>query len=208
MAEPLQLVYAHDPMCSWCWGFRATFQQVTEALPENIQVKRMLGGLAADTDEPMPLAMQQRIQQAWRRIQETIPGTEFNFDFWQTCIPRRSTYASCRAVLAARTFAVSKDAEMTYAIQQAYYMRAMNPSDNSTLIQLAVEIGLPEKPFTDLLLSDDIEQQLQTEISQTRALGVDSYPSLVLCLPGGLDWPISIHYTQPNSILKQIEDML
>ena len=37
---------------------------------------------------------------------------------------------------------------MTKAIQTAYYHKALNPSDYSTLLQLAVEIGLDADLFT------------------------------------------------------------
>lgn len=204
----MQLVYAHDPMCSWCWGFRPTFQQVLDALPQHIALKRLLGGLAPDTDQPMPLAMQQKLQQTWRRIQTQIPGTQFNFAFWQQCTPRRSTYPSCRAVLAARSLDAGKEAEMISAIQQAYYLRALNPSDNATLIQIAGEISLPETTFADLLSSAAIEQQLQTEIQLTRQLGVESFPSLILRVADGSYWPIGIHYTEPGIMLKQIRDLI
>lgn len=208
MTESVQLIYAHDPMCSWCWGFRPAFQQVLANLPKQVGLQRMLGGLAPDSDQLMPIEMQHKLQQTWRRIQEKIPGTEFNFDFWNKCSPRRSTYPSCRAVLAARSFDLAKDVEMTLAIQQAYYLRAMNPSDNTTLVQLAGEIGLPEREFADLLQSDQIEQQLQAEIQQTRRLGADSFPSLILHLADGGYWPISIHYTEPKVIVRQIEELV
>ncbi len=36
---------------------------------------------------------------------------------------------------------------MIHAIQNAYYLRAMNPSDTATLIELAGEIGLNKQQF-------------------------------------------------------------
>ena|GEM_PF-6222649 len=62
------LYYVHDPMCSWCWGYRPTWQRLRAALPTDIQVIPLLGGLAADTDQPMSEAMQARLQQTWRTI--------------------------------------------------------------------------------------------------------------------------------------------
>ena len=82
----------------------------------------------------MPAEMRQRISGHWRTIHEML-GTEFNFDFWAKCKPRRSTYPACRAVIAAEY--QNMGAEMTNAIQHAYYLRAMNPSDLETLEMLA-----------------------------------------------------------------------
>jgi hypothetical protein len=48
------LVYVHDPMCSWCWGFDPVLRELVSSLPEGVAVRRLLGGLAPDSDEPMP----------------------------------------------------------------------------------------------------------------------------------------------------------
>jgi putative protein-disulfide isomerase len=56
-------------------------------------------------------------------------------------VPRRSTYAACRAVIAARRQNPGYEEKMILAIQQAYYLEARNPADSHTLIELASEIG-------------------------------------------------------------------
>ena len=56
------LYYAHDPMCSWCWGFRPVWQSLRRQLPPAVRVVRLLGGLAPDNDEPMPEAMLELIR--------------------------------------------------------------------------------------------------------------------------------------------------
>ena len=84
-------------MCSWCWGFRPTWLRLRAALPSNVKVINLLGGLAPDNDQLMPPDMQVRIRGHWEAIQDRL-GTEFNFDFWVECSPRRDTYKACRAV--------------------------------------------------------------------------------------------------------------
>jgi putative protein-disulfide isomerase len=56
------LYYFHDPMCSWCWAFRPLWNEILTGLPENVIVQRILGGLAPDTDQPMPIEMQIQIK--------------------------------------------------------------------------------------------------------------------------------------------------
>jgi putative protein-disulfide isomerase len=110
------LYYFHDPMCSWCWGYRPTFNRLREKLPSNISVKYVLGGLAPDTEEPMPAELRTTIKNHWRKIRDVL-GTEFNFDFWQHCQPRRDTYKACRAVIVARD--QDLELQMIEAIQKA-----------------------------------------------------------------------------------------
>lgn len=200
------LYYVHDPMCSWCWGFEPTRQKIFAALDGKMEIRRMAGGLAPDSELPMPEPMRAMLQQTWQRIEQMIPGTRFNFEFWQKCEPRRSTYPSNRAVLAARKQGEEYDALMTARIQRAYYLEARNPSDNSTLIELADDIGLETESFTADLASASIQHQLTEEIEASRAMGIDSFPSLAVQKADRL-FHIGLSYTDPEAMLEQIESI-
>ena len=174
------LYYVHDPMCSWCWGFKPTWTEIKTKLPEQVELKYLLGGLAPDSNEPMPETMQSDIAGYWRRIQQHIPGTEFNFDFWDKCEPRRSTYPACRAVIAARQQNPDLELEMIEKIQYAYYMDAKNPSDDSTLISLATDLGLDKDQFEKDLNALETQQQLESEMMLGRQIGAQGFPSMIL----------------------------
>lgn len=207
MIKSATLVYVHDPMCSWCWGFAPTFQQLRQQLPASIVVQRLLGGLAADTDQPMPQQMRDYLQATWRRIADRIPGTRFNFDFWRDCEPRRSTWPACRAVIAARRMDAVLEEQMITAIQRAYYLQARNPSNTDTLVELARELGLDGDDFAHLLDDDDTRNLLELELVQARSLGADSFPSLRLLI--GTDaWPVPVDYGGAASMLGRVTALL
>ena len=198
------LLYVHVPMCSWCWGFEPTRKIIFEAIAERMQIRRMVGGLAPDSDQPMPDSMRLALQQTWQRIEQVIPGTRFNHAFWDDCSPRRSTYPANRAVIAAREQDESFDPLMTARIQQAYYLEAKNPSDNPVLVELAADIGLDVERFAQSLESDALQQRLLAEIDNARAMGIDSFPSLAVQKDGVLT-PIGLNYTDPEAMLSEIE---
>jgi len=201
------LYYVHDPMCSWCWGFAPVLGRLLEELPADIRVTRLLGGLAPDSDQPMPIELQQTIEATWHRIQQSIPGTQFNFDFWTQCAPRRSTWPACRAVIAARMQGDAFDVRMTKAIQLAYYTQARNPSDASTLIELSDELGLDAQLFVEALVGKSVQQQLQAEIALSRQLHASSFPSMVL-QTGTSVWPIAVDYNDSAPMLEMIAGLL
>ncbi|NOR51228.1 MAG: DsbA family protein, partial [Gammaproteobacteria bacterium] len=91
MSKPT-LYYIHDPMCSWCYAFREGWQKITKHFAGQLQPVRLLGGLAADSDQPMDEATRKMVQSSWRRIEQSVTGIQFNFDFWEQNQPRRSTY--------------------------------------------------------------------------------------------------------------------
>lgn len=206
MKNDCTLIYVHDPMCSWCWGFKPVLEQVTEELSSKVNVNYLLGGLAADSDNVMPAKMQTQIRTTWQSIQETIPGTEFNYDFWSQCIPRRSTYPSCRAVIAAAQQAhIHPDIEkqMINAIQQAYYLQAKNPSDYGVLYELAQTINLEIKRFKADIHSRKTQNELENQIALSRSIGANSLPSLFLT-KNNIYYPVVLDYSNSEIILEHI----
>ena len=198
------LYYYHDPMCSWCWGYRPAAQQLFSSLPEGVRRKNILGGLAPDSDQPMPQAQREAIAGYWRRIALML-GTEFNYDFWTKCEPRRSTYPACRAVIAAAR--QGREEEMILAIQRAYYLEAQNPSDPDTLQQLAGKLALDTESFKADIASGGTEAELQKQLRFTRESGVSGFPSLALEEDGQLV-AISVDYKNHETSLKQIQQAL
>jgi len=198
------LYYIHDPMCSWCWAYRPTLLQLRENLPEEIRWQNVLGGLAPDNDLPMPEEMRRMVQEHWQTIQSSV-GTEFNFDFWTQCQPRRDTYKACRAVIAA-SWQQAEEA-MIEAIQKAYYLRAMNPSDLETLADLAVELGLDRALFERDLVSASTENELQRQLLLRANLQVRSFPSLVLEHVSGRT-SIAHDYQDFSTTLAKIQNAL
>ena len=213
------LYYIHDPMCSWCWGFRKVRDEVFNALKDQVSIEYLVGGLAPDSDAIMPLEMQQSIRANWQRIQQEIPGTEFNDDFWTKCQPRRSTYPACRAIIAAgmqqsglekeqpnkeRLEKEQLEKAMLLAIQQAYYLHAKNPSDVSTLTKLAEKIELDTAQFSADIQSTACQQSLLQQLEQSRKMGVYSFPSLVLKKLGKEATLLQIDYNNSQKIVDQI----
>lgn len=198
------LYYIHDPMCSWCWGFKPALDELLASLPDTVTVERLLGGLAPDSDQAMPEAMQHMLQQTWQRIEAVVPGTVFNYDFWTKNQPRRSTWPSCRAVLAARRQNATLEAPMIQAIQQAYYLEARNPSDTQTLISLAEATGCDPVAFADYLHSDDARSELDNQRQMALQLGAQGFPSLIIRNASDQLFSIAVNYTKPTTMLEQI----
>ena len=190
-------------MCSWCWAFRLSLNTLIEKLPKEINIIRLLGGLAPDSDLPMPENTREYVLQNWRAIEKQVPETKFNYDFWEKCKPRRSTYPACRAVIAARKQKDVFDTAMTLAIQEAYYLEARNPSDYETLINLAEEIGADKNKFSKDVRSTETDKILEEEIQQSKSLDLKSLPSL-LFIDGERKIRIEPDYLDAQVMLDQI----
>lgn len=200
----VKLYYVHDPMCSWCWGYKPTLELLKQQLPSSIEFEYLMGGLAPDSDVPMPLEMQQKLQSIWHQIEEQL-GTEFNHEYWTTCQPVRTTYPACRAVIAAGF--QDRYQEMLEAIQHAYYLRAMPPHDVDTHQQLAEELRLDLPLFINDLNGKVVEEEFDDQLSLSRSLEVHSYPSLVLQVNDSY-FPVAVDYQSTEPTLKVIREKI
>ena len=199
----MKLYYVHDPMCSWCWAFRPVWEQVLAGLPASVNKHYLLGGLAPDSDRPMPQATREFVQQNWRKIEQVVPNTRFNYAFWSECKPRRSTYPACRAVIAATNQDPEYEDRMVLAIQQAYYLQARNPSDDSTLVALAEELGLDVGRFEKELTGTAAQGELMEQIALGQRIGARGFPSLILHNGAGYQ-TVDYDYNDAEVVLRKI----
>lgn len=202
--NPSRFLYVHDPMCSWCWGHRPVWDELERQLSEWLPIQYVVGGLAPDSDVPMPEAQQNAIQGYWRRIEELL-GAQFNYDFWTKNTPRRSTYLACRATIAARW--QSRERDMISAIQEAYYLRAMNPSDLETHAQLAQELGLDVEKFNTDMQSPAMAETFEQELAFAHRLPIQGFPSMVL-LHEEKAYALPLDYKQNDGVLGYVQDIL
>lgn len=208
------LYYAFDPMCSWCFAFEPTKKKLFSALKGKVHITPYVGGLAPDTDQPMDPQMVVYLQRTWKHVEKQVPGTKFNFRFWDKNIARRSTYPACRAVITAAKMAetIGSDPEqamlsMNESIQLAYYKKAQNPSNLDTLVLAAENIGLDGREFAALIDSDEIRSRHREQMRFCQNLAIDSYPSLRLVVQGEVK-DIPIDYKNAKSMLNLIKAYL
>ena len=190
-------------MCSWCWAFKPIWDSVKEALLGKIELEYLLGGLAPDNNQPMPIETREYVKGNWKRIQEMIPDTRFNYDFWTSCEPKRSTYPACRAVICAKQQHPDFENLMIYGIQKSYYLEAQNPSNEDVLINIAKKLGIDIDKFKIDLKSSQVNEILLNEIKLSRSMDINSMPSLALQIDETLK-VIDIDYLDANYIFKQI----
>ena len=190
-------------MCSWCWAFKSAWQKILTSLPQNLTVVYLLGGLAPDNDNPMSPETRKLVMDNWRRVQDTVPATEFNYEFWRLNTPKRSTYIACRAVISARIQNPKFERAMIDEIQSAYYLKAQNPSEKIVLFNIAEKVGLNVEVFKQDLNSTRVNNYLIKEIEFSRMMPINGFPSLVLSKNDALT-QIRINYINANFTINQI----
>lgn len=91
--------------------------------------------------------------------------------------------------------------------KQAHYLNARNPSDTSTLVELAGEMGLDATAFAATVSGPEVEALLQADIAFARRAPINGFPSLLLQTPEALH-VIEHDYLDAASMRLQIEAAL
>lgn len=200
------LIYVHDPMCSWCYGFRPTWNALKAQLPKSLPVVSLLGGLAEDSSEPMAPETAEYLKEVWTRI-ESVCDVQFDFSYWdQNPLPPRTTYIACRAVIAAERLAGRGDA-FAARIQDAYYNEAQNVWDARVLTGLAESFGFRAEAFQQALNSDDVYAVHEEQRALASRLEITGYPSLLL-IKEEQGYPIAIRHGDADSMCEEISDLM
>ncbi|SDP02706.1 DSBA-like thioredoxin domain-containing protein [Litchfieldia salsa] len=97
-------------------------------------------------------------------------GVEFNFD---TQI-LTNTFDAHRLTMFAKTQGLMH--EMTERILRAYYTESKHIGDHSTLIELAVEVGLNREEVTKMLASTSMSNEVRADEQEASEYGIRSIP--------------------------------
>lgn len=202
----MKLLYIIDPMCAWCYGFAPELDKFLKKHP-SIGIEYIMGGLAPDNNEPMDENLKQTIASYWYEIEKKTQVT-FNHDYWKLNTPYRSTYPSCRAVIAAEILRAKSTIEMIKAIQSAYYKEAKNPSLEETLIECAKSIGLDEKQFLEVFHSEKTKKKFKQDLMLSQQLEARSFPTLFYINERNQAYTLTQGYTTAINLEQRFNTIL
>ncbi len=182
----MKLIYVGDPMCSWCYGFGKELSALRARHPE-LSIDIMVGGVRAGATDLLDDSGKQFRLGHWARVEENS-GLPFNR---KAFLARENfvydTEPICRAVVAARQIAPQADQLSVFrALQNAFYVDGLDTTDGVVLAQVAVaaleKLGHVHDvaAFHDEWSAPATVAATRAEIAQVRAIGIRSFPALLL----------------------------
>jgi putative protein-disulfide isomerase len=208
----MKLIYVADPMCSWCYGFGKELTALTERVPD-LNLEIIVGGLRPHATDVLDDAGKQMRLQHWRRVQ-SLSGLPFNREAF-TALEGfvYDTEPVCRAVVTARRIAGSKGLLKVFrAFQNAFYQEGRNTTDGHVLTDIAVNalrsLGVPVSvdEFYDTFVSAETRDETLGDFKRARALGVQSFPALLLERNGKL-FAVSSGYASVDELEHRLTEL-
>ncbi len=178
-AHAFEFVYVADPMCSWCWGFAPTIEQLGAGF--NIPIRIVVGGLRpAETAEKLDDRMRSYLEQTWELV-AARSGQPFDTSF----LARNDgwvydTELPAMAVVTMRRLRPDAEAAFFTGLQRAFYAQAIDITDPDEYPALVAEFLDDAEEFLDAFTSDEARWAAWNDFSTARSWGVDGFPALLL----------------------------
>ncbi len=174
----VQLLYIANPLCSWCWGFAPSIEQLRARFP-GLTIGLRMGPLAAEDGRPLDEAGRARLRAHWRKVEERT-GQPFDFAFLERARFPYTSEAPCRALLLLRERWPALALAGLLRLQERFYARGEDITDPELLRDvLCGEFGVEEERFRARFFDPSLGRAVAAEWRATAALGVVGYPTLL-----------------------------
>lgn len=174
------LLYIGDPMCSWCWGFSKSINQLLKKHVKNFQLEILLGGLRPTNEVIVDEKMKEFLRHHWVEVNKRS-GQKFDHTILDNLGWVYNTEPSCRAVATARKIKGPKQAFHFFDhLQNSYYSEGNIITTPEVLINQAVKFGFNEEEFSNQFNSNSAKIEILEEFATIKQLGVQGFPTLLI----------------------------
>ena len=180
------LHYIYDPLCGWCYGAEPLVWAARNV--DGLALRMHAGGLWPQPTR-LPEATRRYIRQADARVGQ-MSGQPYGEPYLDGLLFDPELVLESRPVIAAVLAAQALDPEaalpMLRGIQHAHYERGLHVVRETTLKEVAGEIGLDVAAFTEALKAVPVDEHVAESQALMSNVGAQGFPTFVLQI--GNDW--------------------
>lgn len=181
-AQRLELIYAYDPLCGWCYGFDPVVGQIKAEFAGRIDFRIMSGGINVG-DRAVPIrAHAEHVKRALPAV-ERATGARFGQPF--IALLDDGSYLNDSeppsiALAAVKDMRPEIALDYAYRMQQALFLHGQDLNRLETHLGLVAEFQLDKDEFTEKFISPVYRAKARQEFRDVAGLGVSGFPSLVV----------------------------
>ncbi|MCP2238136.1 putative protein-disulfide isomerase [Prauserella halophila] len=183
----LELTYAFDAYCGWCYGFGSAVRALASDNADRLTIRVLSGGLFSG-DRAQPIGAYPHIPGANRRISQ-LTGVEFGAGYERVLSEGTVVMDSMDAatgLVALRRQQPDAALDFAGAMQRAWYVDGRSLSDVAVYRDIAAAHGIDADVVAKDLTDPAVRVEAERDIRELRRLGVDHYPTLLLHTGNGV----------------------
>jgi putative protein-disulfide isomerase len=180
---PVQITYAFDGYCGWCYGFAPALRKFATDNAERVHIRVLSAGMRIG-DRIKPFRALRFTTTSNEKVTETL-GARFGPAY--RALVEEGSFAMDSNGPAVGLIALTRQAperqlEFSSAMQTAFFYDGHDLSDPDTYARLAEQLGLDRNAVLAALDDADVHAQALHEMQQVRDLNVPGYPTLMIHL--------------------------
>ena len=180
---PVTLLYCHDALCGWCYGFSPVLQSFVAEYAADFTPVAIAGGMITGPRIGPIGEVAPYIKTAYRDV-ERRTGVTFGEGFLRGVLEEGTTVFTsippARALAALKTLAPDRQLTFAHRVQTAIYHTGIDPSDEDAYAEIATDLGVDEAAFRQSYTSTDSQTVAERDFALCRQLGVTGFPTVVL----------------------------
>ncbi|MFV0480387.1 MAG: DsbA family protein [Campylobacteraceae bacterium] len=203
-----EIIYAGDPMCSWCYGASNVVSDLQKYCDEHdIKFSIYVGGLRVGAAEEWNAEFKSFLKNEWQKISEKT-SMPFGYSLFDKETFLYNTEPACRAVVSAKKILIDNNSkllcEFFLSIQEHFYIDNFDPKETEFYRSICENFGLDFKEFVTVFESDEIKKATKEEFFKCGSLGVRGFPSFVY-IKDKQAYLIGSGYTTLEKLTSRIE---
>lgn len=175
------LHYGFDPCCGWCFGIIPAMRRVRAEFPA-LPIAIHLGGLFVGARVQPLAAFQPYIAERSKHLAR-VTGQHLSRAFFEQLLPRADVpYSSLPPSAAIAAFRERASAELTlefcHRVLEKFFVDACDQNRLELYTEIAAELGVEFR--LDAATYERACAEAEAEFVATHALGITSYPTLIV----------------------------
>jgi len=199
--DKMKLIYVGDPMCSWCYGIAEEWTAVYNQYKDKAEIEMVMGGLRPYYDEKM-INMKSFLSHHWEDVHKAS-GQEFNYDILDRPDLAYDTEPPCRAVVVVKSLAPGKEVPFFKLTQRDFYFHNKDMNLAASYHDALKQLEISTSEFDEAFQSEKYKAAVKDDFQRARALGVNSFPTILMEKDGKIS-VIARGYSKSQNIIAEI----
>lgn len=183
----IEILYAYEPLCGWCYGFSEELNKLISRLSSVINFKLINGGIFAGSKSLKMECISEHIKRNMGNVTERS-GIEFGDKFMNLLEDKDYDYDSKKASIAVailREIYPKKTFEFASNIQKAFFYDGKDIQSDSFYVELLKAYPINLTKFLERLNNPIESLKIEYEFSNTQKLGFQGYPAMAIKTKNG-----------------------
>jgi putative protein-disulfide isomerase len=178
--SPLKLIYAHDTLCGWCYGFIPALRHFSDQQPD-VDIEVVPGGLFTGTPARPYAELSAYIKGAEVRLKEVTgykPSDAFHVMITLDNHNEAASERPAHAIMQMNALAPDLAVEFAHLLQEAHFGLGKDVNDPGTYDDLCAEHGYPALDTTAITNATLADPLVAKGFERARKLGPSGYPTI------------------------------